>query len=159
MVGTGWTLDTLHAFLASRVDGERDLRVAEILALRSLLQERYETQTKALDAAFVAAEKAVQTALASAEKAVSKAEFAATTRFESVNEFRGQLADQAATFMPRVEAEQRVAALAEKLDVMAARLDKTEGRSTGLSAGWVFLVGGVALISTIIGIFLALKPG
>lgn len=159
MAGTGWTLDTLLAFLTSRIDGEHDLRTSEVLALRGLLEERYLTQTKALDAAFLAAEKAVTTALASAEKAVTKAEVAATVRFAAVNEFRAQLADQATTFMPRAEAEQRVAALAEKLDLLAARLDKTEGRSTGLSAGWVFLVGGVALISTIIGIFLALKPG
>jgi hypothetical protein len=87
-------------------------------------QERFEAQTKALDAAFLAqqvamqaalaaAEKAVSTAMQAAEKAVNKAETAAERRFESVNEFRQQLADQAASFMPRSEAEQRLAAITE----------------------------------------------
>ena len=71
--------------------------------LKSLMDERHATQSKALDAAFVAAEKAVQVALESAEKAVSKAELAADKRFESVNEFRATLQDQQGTFVTRVE--------------------------------------------------------
>ncbi len=158
MTDPGWTVETLREYLNRRIDDERNLGAQAIEDLRALLQERYETQTKALDAAFVAAEKAVQTALASAEKAVTKAETAANSRFESVNEFREQLADQAATFMPRAEAEQRVAVLAEKLDAMAARVDKTEGRSTGMTAGWGLLVGAVVLVSSIAAAVLALKP-
>lgn len=158
MTDPGWTLATLAEYLNRRIEDERSLTAVEIQALRGLLQERYETQTKALDAAFVAAEKAMQTALASAERAVSKAESAAERRFESVNEFRQTLTDQAATFMPRVEAEQRIQALADKHDDLAARVDKTEGTSTGKSAGWQQLVSVVILAGALVAIVVAFLP-
>ncbi len=56
-----------------------------------------------VDVRFSDQEQAVQAALAAAEKAVVKAELASDKRFESVNEFRAQLSDQANTFISRVE--------------------------------------------------------
>lgn len=111
-----WTLPALKEYIQRQHDD-----------LRAMLDERYATQTKAVDAAFLAqqtamstaltaAERAVQTALLAAEKAVAKAETAAEKRFEAQNEFRAQLSDQAATFLPRAEAETRIAALSEKTD-------------------------------------------
>jgi hypothetical protein len=148
VTGAEWTVDTLRQFMQKQLDDQR-----------SLLDERYATQTKALDAAFKAAEQAVQTALASAEKAVTKAETAAERRFESVNEFRQTLTDQAATFITRAEAEVHFAALAEKLDALATRLDKTEGRSSGLNAGWVYLLAAVGAMGTIFTIYVIVKGG
>jgi len=98
-----------------------------------MLAERYLTQTKAVDAAFLAqqtamttaltaAERAVATALLSAEKAVTKAESATEKRFEAVNEFRGQLTDQAATFMRRDEADTRIRALDDKYGIETKRI-------------------------------------
>lgn len=144
-----WTAENHAAYLERRLDDDERLTAQRIADLRALLQERYETQTKALDAAFVASEKAVQTALASAEKAVTKAETASERRFESVNEFRQTLTDQAMTFMPRSEAESRLGALAEKLDGLATRLDKSEGRSGGINAGWLYLVAALGVIATV----------
>lgn len=131
MADSGWTIDMLKEHLQREIDD-----------LRSLLDERYATQTKALDAAFVAAEKAVATALQSAKEAVNKAEAASADRFESVNEFRKQLADQATTFATRFEVDTRFAALTDKLDdhlKMAAsqltnvtsRLDLNQGQDAG----------------------------
>lgn len=85
-------------------------------------QQRYDAQTKALEAALLAADKAVQAALLAAEKAVIKAETAAERRFESVNEFRGQLGDQAKTFMPRAEYIVQHQSLSDKVDVIAKTL-------------------------------------
>ena len=155
---SGWTVDTMYAHLQRQVDD-----------LRSMLDERYATQTKAVDAAFLAqqtamqtaltaAERAVQTALLAAEKAVIKAETAADKRFESVNEFRAQLADQARTFMARTEAEAAIARNTERVQELTDRLNRTEGRSTGLNAGWVFLVGAVSVISALAALYLALRP-
>jgi hypothetical protein len=103
----GWTIDTLRAHLAG-----------QIVDLRTMLDERYATQTKSLDAAFVAHQAAVRTALDSAEKAVTKAEAAAEKRFESVNEFRGQLADQAGHFINRAETEVRLQAIMDKVNTV-----------------------------------------
>jgi hypothetical protein len=138
---SGWTTDTLHEHLQQQLDDSR-----------RLLDERYATQTKALDAAFAAADKAVQTALLSAEKAVAKAETAAERRFEAVNEFRGQLADQATTFMPRTEADVRLTAMDEKVSRNTEDIASLQGRALAL-AGIGALTGGalVAIISRAIG--------
>jgi hypothetical protein len=114
--------------------------------LDRMLDERYATQTKALDAAFIAQQTAMKTALEAAEKAVRTAQVATEKRFESVNEFRGQLTDQAATFLSRNEADTRLNALAEKLEAeskrntstfsalelrLTSRLDQMAGEHTG----------------------------
>lgn len=64
---------------------------------------------------FEAQEKAVNSALIAAKEAVTKAETAAEKRFDSVNEFRGQLKDQASTLMPRTETESRLNGLEDKI--------------------------------------------
>ena len=161
---SGWTVDTLHSHLLARMDDMRDALRQEIdrerefagvrlddlrAATRSqsddrirILDERYATQTKALDAAFKAAEQAVAVALANAEKATAKAEAASNARFESVNEFRKALTDQTATFIPRAEYDTAHAALTERVtsnaDRVAAlelrltsRLDRGEGSDAG----------------------------
>jgi hypothetical protein len=73
---SGWTSDLLKQHY--------DARLID-LALR--LDQRFNAQQAGVDAA-----------LTSAEKAVAKAEGANERRFDSVNEFRQQLNDQAATF-------------------------------------------------------------
>src|SRR5688500_16904628 len=70
------------------------------------------------------------------------AQEAATAYMRQVtNEFRGQLADQQTTFISRTETLARAQSNADKIDALATRIDRTEGRSTGLSAGWGYVVG------------------
>lgn len=103
------------------------------------LDERFESQEKAINAAlaaaekavtaaFAAAEKAVNAALVSAEKAVEKAEASQARVNETQNEFRGTLRDQAADLMPRSETELLIGDLREQL----GRLQGT--RQQGLDA-------------------------
>ena len=73
--------DELLKFVMKVMD-ERDLRY----------QQRFEAQSTAIKDALIAA-----------EKAVTKAEVATERRFESVNEFRQTLSDQAAKFVTRTE--------------------------------------------------------
>lgn len=130
---------------------------------------RDETQAAlaAADRAIVKSELAVEKRFEAVDRAVNKSEQALEARFEAVNEFRGQLHDQARTFMPRAEAEQRMATNSEKIDLLSrqfaeamqqvtSRLDLAAGRETGISAGWGFLVGGVGLLGAIIAIMSAL---
>ena len=182
---SGWTVDTLREYMLKQ---HEDLKL--------LLTERYETQTKAVDKAFrvqetamqtalTAAERAVSTALLSAEKAVTKAEIAADKRFESVNEFRGQLADQVSSFPTRNEVDTRLTALGEKLDTQTnrnadrinelelrvnSRLDLDQGSEIGATAARVdrrqminLAFAGVSLVlvvaGTVLSIFLATKGG
>jgi hypothetical protein len=149
----GWTMETLRIYIDSRV-----ARIdALLVAAAELSRLRFENQDRAVLAAMAAQEKAVAAALAAAERAVVKSEVAAEKRFDAVNEFRGQLADQAQTLMPRSEAEQRIATNTEKINSLAARLDKGEGRSTGMNAGWVLLASAIGVISTIIAIYIGLS--
>lgn len=144
---------------------------------QSQLDERYLTQTKALDAAFASAEKAVSAALQAAETAVQKAEMAADKRFEAVNEFRGQLADQAQRFMTRDESlsrhdrtQEQIKDLTERFSTEMSslrdrhnsdfattnsRLDLTQGKSTGLDSAWGYIIGAIGLISGVIAIVVA----
>jgi hypothetical protein len=111
-------------------------------------QQRFDAQAQAL----MAADRAVQTAMVAAERAVAKAEAANEKRFESVNEFRKTLSDQASSFPSRVE----LHALAERVTDLAARVDKTEGRSTGMSDGTRLLIQLAGLVVAAIGLYLAL---
>lgn len=77
-------------------------------------QQRFDAQTTAINAALLAA-----------EKAVTKAEIAADKRFELLNELRVGVATT-----------EQVEALEKRLNELAARLDRIEGRSGGLTAGW-----------------------
>jgi hypothetical protein len=117
---SGWTTDTALTYT-----------LRQIQDLRTMLDERYATQTKALDAAFVASERAVQAALTSAEKAVAKAETASERRFDSVNEFRAQLSDVISSNISRVEAEARFTALGDRLTHLENQVNINSGTDQG----------------------------
>lgn len=96
-------------------DSERsDVIAAKLEALRELVDERdhrYEDR-------FTAMDEKTGLALTSSEKAVSKAEVATEKRFDSVNEFRNTLKDQAATLVSRDEVEVRFKSVTEKLEAI-----------------------------------------
>lgn len=142
---TEWTLATLHVHLLALVE-EADRRSGQ----------RFESQEKAVNAALIAAKEAVNAALIAAKEAVIKAEGSTEKRFDATNEFRAQLADQASTFMPRAEAEQRIGQMAEKLsdldrrltDSLAAvvtQLSAGVGRSSGYATAWSVLLGALVV--------------
>jgi hypothetical protein len=114
--------------------------------LRAYVDSRLDEMDKRFREMIAAQDKAVQIAMIASEKAVVKAEVAAEKRFEATNEFRGQLADQAATFMPRVEAEQRMAALLDKID------DLKGSNKAGARALWGYAVGAVGVAGVLVAI-------
>lgn len=129
---SGWTVETLKEHYDQRfIDSERAVTAAR------------EADTRAVNAALEAA-----------EKAVTKAEGAAEKRADSQNEFRAQLSDQAGTFMPRREAEQRMATLDEKLRNLQSRADLSAGKFGGIGwlaaaiAGLVALLVGLGTLAT-----------
>ena len=86
-------------------------------------QQRFDAQGQALRDTLLAVDKATSAAFLAAEKATTKAEESAQKRFESVNEFRGQLNDQALTFIPRAEAMALMNSLSDKLEVAMRNID------------------------------------
>jgi hypothetical protein len=110
---------------------------------------------------FAAQDKAIMAAMAAAERAVGKSEIATEKRFDAVNEFRAQLSDQAATFLPRAEFDRVTTAITEKIDAsnktfserlddLRASRDTTSGKSAGMNAGWALLIGLAGVIATVL---------
>ena len=95
-----------------------------IITLKEYIERRFGDQSKAIDAA-----------LAAAEKAVTKAEIATEKRFDSVNEFRKTLSDQASGFLQRGEFSALHKSLVDKLDIF--------GRTQNM------LIGGLVFMSFI----------
>jgi DNA-binding transcriptional regulator YbjK len=119
-----------------RRDEERDRRY----------QERFDAQTKALDAAFLAQqtaasnallsqEKATGAAMAASEKAITKAEMATDNRLTLLNELRGGVATR-----------EQLEALAARLADMKERFDELKGRGAGANALWGYIAGAVGLL-------------
>jgi hypothetical protein len=152
---SGWTTDTLHRHLIARIDN-----------LEKRLEERDQDSKRAIEREFDAhrvltsvqiesAEKAVSTALASAEKAVQKAETANEKRFESVNEFRAQLTDQASLFLPRTEYASNHENLVERVSDLTNRMNLSAGSREGVRLSAGVLVSVVTVAVVVLGVIIA----
>jgi hypothetical protein len=132
-------------------DSERnDVLAAKLEALRELVDERdhrYEDRFRAMD-------EKTSLALTSSEKAVAKAEMATEKRFDSVNEFRGQLKDQAATLVPRAEMDVKFNAIGKDVEELKKATITSAGRSSGFSASWGIAVSIALLSIALIGLIL-----
>lgn len=149
---SGWTTDTLRQHYDD-VHKEMNVRVTTVLKEMDLrYQQRFDASEKALGAAFTSAAKAVDAALEAAEKAVIKAEYSSEKRFEAVNEFRAQLADQAGTFVSRVEYAQAV----ENLKEQVAALRSVSDANVGAVRGQRTQVANVVAFCAMIGMFISL---
>lgn len=78
--------------------------------------QRFEDADKAVQAALASAKEAVQAALAAAEKATVLAASGADEWRKSSNEWRGAMSDREKNFVTRVEHDQIVASLTDKID-------------------------------------------
>lgn len=103
---------------------------------------------------FSDSDKAVQAALLAAKEAAAKAETASEKRFDSVNEFRGQLSNQASTLMSRTEYLTNHKALEDKISDLTDRLNRSEGNSQGsqitMSKVYAAIGAAVAVLSMIV---------
>lgn len=156
---SGWTTDTLHGLMIS-LFAEHEARhqqrynhIEEMLHERDVrFNQRFEAQQQALYAA-----------LASQQQAVDKAEVADARRFDSVNEFRGQLNDQVTTFISRTEVKAMIDALvarveasdtrsAEKIEFNSSQIEHMRARGQGIQASLGAIVAGIGALAALIGI-------
>ena len=134
-----WTPDLLYLHLLAIIDKLDQSTQHKLDATNRLFSERHDAQQRAMDAA-----------LAASKEAVDKANTANERRFDSVNEFRGQLNDVMSMMLPRAEADSRFKAVDEKLDAIQRTLDRsTSGydatRST-TQQNWAMLVGAAGVV-------------
>jgi hypothetical protein len=156
--------------ITGELDGLRELHLSNIAAIRELLDERdrfYLVQFKAAEtavkAALDAAKEQVITTFNSSEKAIVKAENAQKDYNERTNEFRGQLSDQAKTFMPRIEVDRINAVLEDKISRLDLELrglresrSNREGTVFGIKSAWGILTALITTISLAISALFAL---
>ncbi len=141
---SAWTNDTVLVHLSKLIDAN-DLRY----------QQRYDAQQTALRDALSSQEKAVNAALIAAQQAVTKAEVAAEKRFDAVNEFRAQLADQAAGFMPRGEYQVMHDALIERVVKTENYMLQNMGQEQGRSAVVALIVSSIFAVTAVIAVVAA----
>lgn len=120
-------------------------------------QQRFESQEKAVNAALIAAKEAVNAALSAAQTAVNKAEIANEKRLDNQNEFRGQLKDQAASLMPRAEADAHFQSIEKELKRVSDAVAAGTGRFEGVQWMWGILGALFGGIIAIISIGLSLR--
>lgn len=159
-----WTIDSIHQHLAEKLDDTseasavrftaQEKAIAAALAANDRLlvevdrryEQRFMAQEQAVSLALARVDKEfhehlaqvraeTHAALEAADKAIAKAEAATEKRFEGVNEFRGQLADQARTFIPRAESISRHERTAEQIEALvradADMRDRLQSQSLG----------------------------
>jgi hypothetical protein len=131
-------------------------KLPPIDSLRDLIyanDRRYEQR-------FLDSKTAVDAALSAAKEAVIKAEVAADKRFESVNEFRGTLADQQVRLIPRAEVLVLIQGMQEKVDNLKIEMARLQQERLGVIS-WVGSAAGVIgflfLVFSLIGLFLKFK--
>ncbi len=103
--------------------------------------QRFDAQSKALDAARIAADLAVQAALVAAEKAVTKAEVAAEKRYDTVSEKVDELKEATNTQFAAIQ----------------AQLSSMLGTGAGKAASWGYILAGITAIGAILGIVIVLS--
>jgi hypothetical protein len=166
----------LDTHLGGRVENLHELTEAKFITYRTLIDSQAEKVALALAASKEAIDKAEQ----ATQKAIDKAEQATDKRFESVNEFRAQLADQAGMFMPRGEAQQLIEQMTlrtreladliptlmtrtemtavmermnERIQEHADRLNRMEGKETGVKDNKGAIIAVVAVAVSILSVF------
>jgi hypothetical protein len=133
------------------------------VSLREYLTALIQAAEIRSDARFEAMQDAVRTAFGESQKAITKAETATEKRFESVNEFRSALTDQATRFVTR----DALASLSDKLqagidrnrddlDTLSQRLDLQQGETSGARLTKASFYVGVTLAVGIIGLLIVL---
>ena len=138
--------------LETYVETRFNLIHSVIKSLESLVFQRIDESDKRYQQRFAAQEQALEKALDSMKEAINKAERATELRFESVNEFRATLTDQARDFVtrPAFDASMKTAdqshdSLNAKIDALTNRVNIMDGKQTGGRDLWGLLVGGIGL--------------
>lgn len=117
---------------------------------------RFEASEK-LVATEVRALRETTTAMMGAFKeAMQKAEQAQGQYNTSHNDLARKMEAQYQHMMPREEASGKIDDLKEAVSELQKSRCQVEGKSSGLNAGWAYLMGGVILIATVVHLILSL---
>lgn len=179
--GSDWTLDTLAVYFNVQL-AAMDRRITEqltaiqiaattsVAAAQEVAAAQHESMERAFRGHLEQIRRETDAMFASSDRAITKAEIATDKRFTSVNEFRAQLSDQAARFVARTEFEAEATALraeqrsasernAERIQEITDRMNRSEGKNSGLNASWIYLLGALGAIGTVVSLLVAFRIG
>ena len=131
-------------------------------------QIQFTAAEKAIAIASTAQEKLVAQALDGTKEAINKADVATDKRFELLGEKITSLSDTLnknagaqGIYVTHtdlsVEMEKLRTSFEGMLRPVVNFMNAQTGRNNGLHAGWIYLLGGVSLISTLVAIFMAIN--
>lgn len=149
--------------MPNAVNEDAGVAIARCEERIAALEARISAAETAAIARADASDKAVAAQLTAQQAAVAKAENASEKRFESVNEFRQTLGDQARQLMPRLESEAMHkamldrhnlanGAMSERVDRIANQLAAVDQHRQGKAIGWQSVVAVIALIVSILAV-------
>lgn len=133
-------------------DGDGNLRahvngqIEQLKAALAAADKLEDSRISGLQAQIASVHREIDIETAATKEAIGKADAATEKRFESVNEFRGQMADQSALFIARREVEAMVSAANEKIAGLNDRMNRNEGRGSGQHQLYGYLVGALGLL-------------
>jgi hypothetical protein len=83
------------------------------------------------------------------ERSLATASEALGARLSILNEFRVTVNDVIANNPTRAELE----SVRKEMSALSARMDRSEGRGSGLDMGWKILIGAIAAIATLVALW------
>jgi tetrahydromethanopterin S-methyltransferase subunit G len=143
-------LETMRGSLAKTIDKLAESVQQQLAELDRRLSQLIGAEAEMRRAGIDSTKETLSMALNAAATATNKAETATEKRFDSVNEFRAQLKDQSMTFLPRVEAEQRLSQLATRLEELRTSDAQRTAHSAGSTALYGWVIGGIGALATIL---------
>jgi len=111
----------------------------EVVTLREHFERILDEERIQREIAFTSQATLMEQKFASLQRAVDKAEVSQDARNTLNNEFRGQLKDQAATFITREYLEQALKNINEKLLTLQSFRSNLEGRMWAIGVGFALL--------------------
>jgi len=152
---TEWTVDTLYIHL-SRVLSDLAHRMDIELESRDKLSV---SDRQVINVSILAVEKTAAMAQLSSEKAIQKAEVATEKRFDSVNEFRATLTDQAARLATKEALAGFQSAFDDKIRELTARVGRVEDTKIGAIESQSALAARVTLALLAAGVLVSILLG
>jgi|SRR5579863_167098 len=141
-----WPPALLKILMDERYQHTRELADAR----DRLYTERGEWQSEALEKALTAVKEATTAALTSTQRASDLAEANAEKWRGNANEWRAAMSDRERNFIPRSEHESIAMSLSREITDLKARLDRSEGTSSGITKGWGYIVGALGVGAAIV---------
>lgn len=164
------SISKLHDFhnldvqrLNEKLDERDNKYQVQFNSAKEAAAQRFEAQQLALKDALIAQEKAVAAALEGTKEAISKADTTTDKRFDLLSEKIDGVMETISRntgaqgiYVTHTDLNNAMDKLQTSIEAtlrpVVTYMNSNQGKSSGLNSGWLYLLGGLSLISTVISI-------